>query len=221
MILLAVGAACLGLFLTFWFWHSPVRRKLTPPEIDRYLGAIDRQVFLPEDDKPKALARLRAWAEADDGRPFYMLNLMRYYPELQPFPGTPNFQGTSEQANQLYEQKIRQLLFKRCGYPMLAGRTQGKSLMEVPPAMDCWGRVLVVRYRNRRTFLSLVADPAYCPWEQVTPPFGARHLQGTGARPIVSPGGVSVGSAGEWCRDSLGVHPSGSLSRGVLRPHLW
>jgi hypothetical protein len=165
MIMLGVGAACLGLFLAFWFWHSPMRRKLTQPEIDRYLGAIERQVFLPEDDKPKVLARLRAWAEADDGRPFYMLNLMRYYPELQRFPGTPNFQGTPEQANELYEKKVRQLLFKRCGYPMLAGRTQGKSLMEVPPALDCWGRVLLVRYRNRRTFLSLLADPAYGPWE--------------------------------------------------------
>ena len=33
-------------------------------------------------------------------------------------------------------------------------------------------------------------------WEQVTPPSGARHLQGTGARAILSPGGVSVGSTG-------------------------
>jgi hypothetical protein len=105
MILLGVGAVCLGISLAFWFWHSPVRRKLTQPEIDRYLGAIERQVFLPEGDKPKVLARLCAWAEADDGKPFYMLNLMRYYPELQRFPGTPNFQGTPEQANKLYEER--------------------------------------------------------------------------------------------------------------------
>jgi hypothetical protein len=165
MILLGVGAACLGLFLAFWFWHSPARRKLTQPEIDRYLGAIERQVFLPENDKPKALVRLRAWAEADDGKPFYMLNLMRYYAQLQCFPGTPNFQGTPEQANEFYETKVRRLVFKRCGYPMLAGSAQGKSLMEVPPALDSWSRVLLVRYRNRRTFLSLLADPAYGPWE--------------------------------------------------------
>ena len=165
MIMLGVGAVCLGLFLAFWFWHSPTRRKLTQPEIDRYLGAIERQVFLPEDDKPKVLARLRAWAEADDGRPFYMLNLMRYYSELRRFPGTPNFEGTPEQANEFYEKKVVPLLFKRGGYPMLGGRAQGKSLMEVAPALDCWSRVLLVRYRNRRTFLSLLADPAYGPWE--------------------------------------------------------
>jgi hypothetical protein len=96
---------------------SPARRKLTQPEIDRYLGAIERQVFLPEDDKPKVLARLRTWAEADDGRPFYMLNLMRYYPELRRFPDNPSFRGTPEQANEL----------KRCGYPMLAGGHRGRA----------------------------------------------------------------------------------------------
>jgi len=165
MIMLGVGAVCLGLFLAFWFWHSPTRRKLTRPEIDRYLGAVERQVFLPEDDKPKTLARLRTWVEADDGRPFYMLNLMRYYPELRRLPGPPSSQGTPEQANEFYEKKVAPLLFKRCGYPLLGGRTQGKGLMEVPPVLDSWDRVLVVRYRNRRTFLSLLADPAYGPWE--------------------------------------------------------
>jgi hypothetical protein len=65
MIMLGVGAACLSLFLAFWFWHSPARRKLTQPEIDRYLGAIERQVFLPEDDKPKVLARLPERSRSD------------------------------------------------------------------------------------------------------------------------------------------------------------
>src|SRR5262249_38484327 len=165
MIMLGVGAACLGLFLAFWFWHSPARRMLTQPEIDRYLGAIERQVFLPADDKPKALARLRAWAEADDGRPFYMLNLMRYYPELRRFPDSPGFGGTPEQANDLYERKEGPWLLRRGGSPLWAGRAQGRSLMGVPPALDSWGRILLVRYRNRRTFLGLLADPAYGPWE--------------------------------------------------------
>src|SRR5215213_6933045 len=47
-------------------------------------------------------ARLRAWAEADDGKPVYMLNLMRYYDELRPFPGAPDFQGSPEESNTLY-----------------------------------------------------------------------------------------------------------------------
>jgi hypothetical protein len=154
------GVVLLVLFLGFWFWHSPIRGKLTPEEIDRYLGAIEK-VPLPAEEMTATLARLRAWAEADDGKPVYMLNLMRFYPHLRSFPGTPNFQGTPEQANAFYEKGVLMMLLKRAGYPVVGGRVQGKNLVEVPATLDNWSRVAVVRYPSRRAFLSLLADPAY------------------------------------------------------------
>jgi hypothetical protein len=160
----SLGAILLALFLAFWFWHSPLRRKLTRAEIDRYLVAVAK-LALPAGEKQATLARLRAWAEADDGRPVYMLNLMRYFRELRRFPGTPEFQGTPEQANECYENNVRWLLLKRAGYPVVAGNPQSKSLIEVPQAVDDWSRILVVRYPSRRRFLSLLADHAYGPFE--------------------------------------------------------
>jgi hypothetical protein len=156
------GGILFVLFLGFWFWHSPTRRKLTREEIDRYLAAAAK-LPLPEEEKAATLARLRAWAESDDGRPVYMLNLMRFYPHLRRFPGSPDFQGTPEQANAFYERSVARLLLKRAGYPLVGGRPQANALLEVPPAQDGWSRVVVVRYPNRRAFLSLVADPAYAP----------------------------------------------------------
>src|SRR5262249_44702799 len=47
--------------------------------------------------------------------------------------------------------------------PMGGGGAEGKTWAEAPRALDCWSRVAVVRYRNRRAFLSLLADPAYGP----------------------------------------------------------
>ena len=38
-------------------------------------------------EKREVMARLRAWGEADDGAPIYMLNLMRFHETLQPLPG--------------------------------------------------------------------------------------------------------------------------------------
>jgi hypothetical protein len=156
------GGALFALFLGFWFWHSPVRRKLTREEIDRYLEAAEK-LSLPEERKAAALARLRAWAESDDGKPVYMLNLMRFYPRLRPFRGAPDFQGTPEQANELYEKAVLWPLLRRAGYPVVGGRPQANALTEAPPALDGWSRVLMVRYPNRRAFLSLLADPAYAP----------------------------------------------------------
>jgi hypothetical protein len=162
MVAFIFGGALFVLFIGFWFWHSPTRRKLTREEIDRYLAAAEK-LPLPEEGKAAALARLRAWAESDDGKPVYMLNLMRLYPQLRRFPGAPDFQGTPEQANELYEKSALWLLLRRAGYPLVGGRTQANALLEVPPALDGWSRVLMVRYPNRRAFLRLLADPAYAP----------------------------------------------------------
>jgi hypothetical protein len=112
---------------------------------------------------PAPARLLFGWAESDDGKPVYMLNLMRFYPQLRRFPGSPDFQGTPEQANAFYERSVLRLLFRRAGYPLVGGRPQANALMEVPPALDGWSRVVLVRYPNRRAFLSLVADPAYAP----------------------------------------------------------
>jgi hypothetical protein len=155
------GILCV-LFLGFWFWHSPPRRKLTGEEINRYLAAAEK-LSLPEEAKTATLARLRAWAENDDGKPVSMLNLMRFYPQLHRFPGAPDFQGTPEQANKFYEKSVLWLLFRRAGYPLVGGRPQANALLEVPLALDGWSRVVMVRYPNRRAFLSLLADPAYAP----------------------------------------------------------
>jgi hypothetical protein len=161
---LIFGGVLLVLFVGFWFWHSPPRRKLTREEIDHYLAAAER-LSLPEGEKTATLARLRAWAKSDDGKPVYMLNLMRYYPQVRRFPGAPDFQGAPEQANAFYEKSVLRLLFRRAGYPLVGGRAQANALLEVPPALDGWSRVAIVRYPSRRAFLSLLADPAYAPLE--------------------------------------------------------
>src|SRR5262249_7240863 len=140
------------------------RRTLTREKIDRARARAET-ASLPEEEKAASPAPLRAWAESDDGKPVYMLNLMRFYPQLRRFPGSPDFQGTPEQASEFYEKSVAGLLFRRAGYPLVGGRPQANALLEVPPALDGWSRVVMVRYPNRRAFLSLLADPAYAPLE--------------------------------------------------------
>ena len=164
MVAIIFGAILLVLFLAFCLWHSPLKGKLSREEIDHYLEGAAK-LALPGEEKQEASARIRAWAEADDGKPFYMLNLIRYFPQVRRFPGAPDFQGTPEQANAFYEKSITFLWLKNASYPMLVGKPQGKDLMQAPPALDDWSRVVVCRYPSRRTFLKLLADPAYAPFE--------------------------------------------------------
>jgi hypothetical protein len=69
------------------------KAKLTADEIDGYLTKV-AELPLPGDGAEQLVARLRPWAEADDGKPTYMLNLNRYFAELRPFPGAPELQTT-------------------------------------------------------------------------------------------------------------------------------
>ena len=105
---LVTATGLLGAFASFWRWHSPPAKKLTPKEIDEYL-AIIAKLPLPGDEIDKIVGQLRPWAEADDGKPTYMLNLIRYFPELHRFPGAPEFDGTPEEANAYYEKSITRL----------------------------------------------------------------------------------------------------------------
>ena len=163
------GIALLALFAAVVFWQTPglAGSKLTKPEIERYLGAIGKVPFPPE-EKRDVLARVRAWAEADDGRPVYMLNLMRYFDHVRSFPGAPTT-GTPRMPTPTTRRATAPMLMKRGGYPILSGSTskvkdgQGpeSNLMVYRPDLDNWDRVLVVRYPGRRTFLQLVTSPEY------------------------------------------------------------
>lgn len=110
------------------------------------------------------MAGLGSSAGADDGKPVYMFNLIHYFPELRTFSGTPEFKGTPQESNAYYTKNLTALWLSHAAYPMFDGVTQGESLINIQPERT-WGQTTVVRYRNRRTFLKLLSDPAYAPLE--------------------------------------------------------
>jgi hypothetical protein len=158
--LLAVYAAC-------WLWQAPGlwRGPLTAAEIDAFLAAAERNLDAPADVKQRLLADLRAFAEADDGRPVHMLNLLRQREALLRWPGGPDFveAPTPEQANAAYERRAMPLVLGGGALPTLMASVRGPTLLAHDPAVDEVDRVLVVRYPSRRHFLALVSDPAYGP----------------------------------------------------------
>ena len=155
-----------GAVAAVWAWQDPGVWKgpMTDEDVAYYMAAIDRNLDLPPDTGDEIMARLRAWAEADDGRPVYMLNLMRFYPEVLQSPGLPEFHGTPEEANTYYEQHVMPTLFRLGGYPLYFGHAQWRNLLGFDEDIDNWGRIGVVRYPSRRAFLELLADPDYAPY---------------------------------------------------------
>jgi hypothetical protein len=158
------------LFVAFWIWQSPGNlQKLSSAEVDAYLHRLEGN--LPGDPGEQAafLTRMRAFGLADDGRPVYMLNAMRYYPELKRGPGMEGVHGTPAEANAIYEKAVMPILFRLGAYPLFGGVTleihaNGKAhsnLDGFDPAIDDWSRMLVVRYPSRRAFFELLSDPQW------------------------------------------------------------
>ena len=155
------AAVLVILYLAFVAWHSQGGGKLTEAEIDQYITIIEK-LPLPEKAVQTFIDRLRPWAEADDGKPVYMFNLIHFFPRLQPFPGAPEFKGTPEQANARYEKSLIWLWLSHASYPTFIGAPQARNLINIEPERT-WGNMTVVRYPSRRTFLKLISHPTYAP----------------------------------------------------------
>ncbi len=158
---LILAAALVILYVAFWAWHSQGAGKLTQAEIDRYLEMIEK-LPLPENGIQAFIARLRSWAEADDGKPVYMFNLMHFFSRVRTFPGAPEFKGTPEEANAHYERSLIWLWLSHASYPTFIGVPQAQNLLNIQPERT-WSNMTVVRYPSRRTFLKLISHPAYAP----------------------------------------------------------
>jgi hypothetical protein len=151
------------------YWSQRPGHALTTAEVDGYLDRIAPTLPLSALEKADFLGRLRAWGEADDGKPVFMLNLMRYYDHLRDLPGLGDVARTPREANAYYESVATPLLLKRGGYALFAGVPQGirsgrdasTNILGYDSDLENWSRVLVVRYPARRAFFELLSDPAY------------------------------------------------------------
>lgn len=160
---LSLAALLLALFLAICFWQAP-GRPLARGEVDAFVRKI-AAAPMPEAVRKPFLQRLRAWGEADDGKPVYMLNLMRYHEQLQPWPGVRLGAGTPRQANDFYEDAVFKLAASQ-GLSLTVGseaqgRWGGSTALLDAGAAENWTRVLVVRYPSRRAFFELVSNPEY------------------------------------------------------------
>lgn len=161
---LGLLATVLALFV-LWVWRKQEpRRPLTVAEIDRYCETIHASFPVPDhQDRAAWVARVRRFAENDDGRDIYMLNLLRYNETMAKGPAAAgSFTGTPHEANEIYEANAKPILMKSGAFPIFAGKVEDANAVGGPdPAEDHWTRILVVHYPSRRHFLDLLTNPQY------------------------------------------------------------
>ncbi len=145
-----------ALYVLFLLWHYRLYSKpLIKAEIDR-LSARGGYDDMSADEK----ANFRRFMEADDGKPFYMLNLMRFREKaLYPAGEFPHVK-TGEDAAKLYNRAVIRELIKRGSYPVFYSKKMTNLLSE-NDGTDFFEHVGIVRYRSRRDLLNMAESPAY------------------------------------------------------------
>jgi hypothetical protein len=150
-----LGAALL--YAAFRAWYDNWRGPLRADEVEHLVAAMHGTPGAALND----LDVLRRFLEADDGREFYMLNLVKLAPGEVPHPKT----GLPTRARTLLRAYIRpflSLLIRSGGHPALQATKVGGYVdaWNVPPDPG-WSFVGMMRYRSRRDLAELATDPRF------------------------------------------------------------
>lgn len=157
-----IWVAALALYGLFSLWYVGLRGPLTPEEIE---GAMARLAALDTAPSSARLAAVRRFLEADDGREFFMVNLVRLQPGLVAEPGSSS--GETRPAREVLERYtgwFMPALLRRAGHPAFFARGAGGYVeawgVEPDPG---WSFAGVIRYRSRRDMIELATDPRFGP----------------------------------------------------------
>ena len=161
-----LGVIFLVLFIGVCYWASGPSKKLTHKDVDAYIARIQQGLPMPEPEKGELLARFRAWGEADDGRSFYMVNLLSFKNPIEPWPGVEIKTTTAEETYQFYVNAVGPMALRVGIWPSIRMKAQGtgsgkSNVQGLASENDGWNLVAVNRYPSRRAALEMFSSPDY------------------------------------------------------------
>ncbi len=146
----------LGLYIVFRLWYDNWRGPLSPQEVKDLMAQVSG-IKMSEYSDPKDL---RAFLEADDGKEFVMVNLVRVHTGEIAHPHTSKPTKGIDLLRE-YGQRFVKVLFKHGGHPVLVMRKVGGYIdsWNTPPDPG-WHIAGSMRYRSRRDMMQLALDPS-------------------------------------------------------------
>ena len=143
------SSAYLVLFIIFLSWYDGWGiDPYTPKEINNLAKKIEKE------GSKEQLKNLRLLLENDDGNEFFMLNLNRYeYAENEIEKGTPK-------SYQEYGMPVLRMMLSRASHPIFSAEIPN-YLIDGDAANSDWDEVIIVRYRSRKDFFSMVTSDEY------------------------------------------------------------
>jgi len=141
-------------YAAFVFWYTDFSGPLSDAEVDQFVATMTEN-----GSDPSTVAYLETFLRNDSGRQFLMLNAL----DMNDNP--PDVEGAEpgESAQQLMDRYMEHMypeLLKRASHPVIFGQAAYTVLDNVGiENAEQWTDGAIFRYRSRRSFMDLVANP--------------------------------------------------------------
>ncbi len=112
-----------------------------------------------------AMSDLRHMAERDDGKPIYMVNLMKWREGKLSFPAGAELADSiksAEEADLAYNEALFWDLLANNSHTAYLARVEPNTLNYGTSAdADGWGEIGIFRYNSRRDFFNMITSDSY------------------------------------------------------------
>lgn len=140
-------------------------KPMTQVEIERYLARYQENLTEERTGQPfdpEKVKGIRKFAEEDDGKPFYMINLIQEHDK----PKYPDhWQGergkTVREAKMLYSKACYPIIKNIGSYPLVGVSFTSPAVVNTGRDYENWDQFYLVAYPNRRAFMELLVSDAY------------------------------------------------------------
>lgn len=144
------------IYIAFLIWLGGSGEPMSVAEAESRIARINELSTSDEASAAKiGLEDLRAFCADDDGREFFMVNLIKYRDKaLYPQELKQEMGDDPMSANSRYSRAILPYLIKNGSFPVYMSKASGR-LIHSDTTLD-WDAVGIVRYRSRRDFLNMI-----------------------------------------------------------------
>ena len=139
---IVIWIIALSLYALFWLWYCGVKGGLSKHEVEIFISSFEAKGL-----SESALLNIREFLEQDDGREFFMVNLL----EIK----SPKRE--SQKLLMGYFKKFMSGMIPRGGHPLFLAKAAAKNIENLNcEHADDWSSVGIIRYRSRRDFAQIV-----------------------------------------------------------------
>ena len=144
------------LYLIFFSWYTNLKGPLSSEEINHFVDILEANGSTPD-----RIVEIKRFMEEDDGKHFYMMNLLDLTDNPPELPAT-GLDASAEELMTHYMEYMSPALFSRACHPAFFGRVVADALdLSGIENAESWDQAALYRYRSRRDMIAIATNPKF------------------------------------------------------------